>query len=261
MFEQADNIKVIADKLADKNAVQRAKVLPYQLLTAFQAASQLPSEIINALQDAMEHAVSNVPVFKGNVVVCPDVSGSMSSPATGYRGSATSKTRCIDVAALVAAAVLRQNPNARILPFENKVVDVKINPRDSIMTNAEKLANIGGGGTKCSAPITLLNRKNANVDLVIMVSDNESWLDREQRFGSQTSLKKEWDILKKRCPNAKLVCLDIQPNTTAQAKNRSDILNIGGFSDSVFTTIGAFAEHGLAGAQWVDLIEQIKIDE
>lgn len=259
VFEKSKNIHAIADKLADPNAVKRAKVLPYQLLTAFQAASQLPLEITNALQDAMEHAVSNVPVFTGNVVVCPDVSGSMHSPATGNRGSATSKTRCIDIVALVAAAVLRQNPNARILPFENIVVGININPRDSIMTNAEKLANIGGGGTKCSAPIARLNREKANVDLVIMVSDNESWADSEQQYGSKTSLQKEWDILKKRCPNAKLVCLDIQPYTTAQAKNRSDILNIGGFSDSVFATIGAFAEHGLAGAQWVDLIEQIEI--
>ena len=61
--------------------------------------------------------------------------------------------RCIDVAALVAAAVLRKNPTAEVLPFEHGVVPVELNPRDSVMTNAAKLASIGGGGTNCSAPV------------------------------------------------------------------------------------------------------------
>lgn len=251
------NVRAIAQKISDKQAINKARVFPYQLLTAFQAANNLPLPITNALQDAMEQATKNVPQFQGNIVVCPDVSGSMQSPVTGYRGSATSKTRCIDVAALVAATVLRQNPNARILPFENIVVGVNINPRDSIMTNAQRLANIGGGGTSCSAPIARLNAENAHVDLVIMVSDNESWADREQQWGGKTSLQKEWDKLKLRCPNAKLVCLDIQPNTSTQARNRNDILNIGGFSDQVFNTIAAFAQHGLHGDAWLAQIEAI----
>ncbi|MFN9977234.1 MAG: TROVE domain-containing protein, partial [Phycisphaerae bacterium] len=38
----------------------------------------------------------------------------------------------------------------------------------------------------------------------------------------------------------KLICIDLQPNTTTQAPERSDILNIGGFSDAVFNVIAAF---------------------
>ena len=248
--------------MRDANAVARARVLPYQLLTTFQAASDnMPHAIRDALQDAMECAVQNVPKIAGKVVVCPDVSGSMSSPVTGYRGSATSATRCIDVAALVSAAMLRTNPQATVLPFENHVVNVRLNPRDSIMTNAEKLAHIGGGGTTCSAPLAELNRQRADVDLLVMVSDNESWADREQQWNSKTSLMKEWDTLKRRCPSAKLVCLEIQPYTTAQAQNRSDILNIGGFSDSVFSLIGAFAQHGMGADFWVDEIEKIALPE
>lgn len=72
---------------------------------------------------------------------------------------------------------------------------------------------------------------------------------------------KEWDALKRRCPRAKLVCLDIQPYTTAQAQNRRDILNIGGFSDSVFSLIGTFAERGMSADFWVDEIERIALPE
>ena len=257
VFAKSKNIKMVAEKLRDETAIARARVLPYQLLTAYQATSnQMPSEIREALQDAMETAVQNIPAIQGKVVVCPDVSGSMHSPATGYRGSATSKTRCIDIAALVSAAMLRTNPQARVIPFEQITVNVKLNPRDSIMTNAEKLANIGGGGTACSAPLAMLNREKADVDLVVIVSDNESWADDSQRWGATTSLMKEWNILKQRCPEAKLVCLDIQPYTKAQARNRHDILNIGGFSDQVFSLIGSFAERGIGTDFWVEEIEK-----
>ena len=259
VFAKSKNIKMVVEKLRDETAIARARVLPYQLLTAYQATSdQMPSEIREALQDAMETAVQNVPAIRGKVVVCPDVSGSMHSPATGYRGSATSKTRCIDIAALVSAAMLRTNPQARVIPFEQITVNVQLNPRDSIMTNAQKLANIGGGGTACSAPLAMLNREKADVDLVVIVSDNESWADRGQ-WGGKTGLMKEWDILKQRCPEAKLVCLDIQPYTTAQAQNRRDILNIGGFSDQVFTLIGSFAEQGMGADFWVEEIEKTEL--
>lgn len=257
VFAKSKNIKMVAEKLRDETAIARARVLPYQLLTAYQATSnQMPSEIREALQDAMETAVQNVPVIQGKVVVCPDVSGSMHSSVTGYRGSATSKTRCIDIAALVSAAMLRTNPQARVIPFEQITVNVQLNPRDSIMTNAEKLANVGGGGTACSAPLATLNREKADVDLVVIVSDNESWADDSQGWGATTSLMKEWDILKRRCPEAKLVCLDIQPYTKAQVRNRHDILNIGGFSDQVFSLIGSFAERGMGTDFWVEEIEK-----
>ena len=257
VFAKSKNIKMVAEKLCDETAIARARVLPYQLLTAYQATSnQMPSEIREALQDAMETAVQNVPAIRGKVVVCPDVSGSMHSPATGYRGSATSRTRCIDIAALVSAAMLRTNPKARVIPFERITVNVQLNPRDSVMTNAQKLANIGGGGTACSAPLAMLNREKADVDLVVIVSDNESWADDSQGWGATTSLMKEWDILKRRCPEAKLVCLDIQPYTKAQARNRHDILNIGGFSDQVFSLIGSFAERGMGTDFWVEEIEK-----
>ena len=260
VFAKSKNIKMVAEKLRDKTAIRRARVLPYQLLTAYQATSeQMPFEIREALQDAMETAVQNVPAIRGKVVVCPDVSGSMHSPATGYRGSATSRTRCIDIAALVSAAILSTNPQARVIPFEQITVNVQLNPRDSIMTNAQKLANIGGGGTACSAPLALLNREKADVDLVVIVSDNESWANCGQYWGGKTGLMKEWDILKQRCPEAKLVCLDIQPYTTAQAKNRRDILNIGGFSDQVFTLIGSFAEQGMGTDFWVEEIEKTEL--
>ncbi len=38
----------------------------------------------------------------------------------------------------------------------------------------------------------------------------------------------------------RLVCIDLQAYATTQAPDRSDILNIGGFSDAVFQVVAAF---------------------
>src|SRR5260370_6728799 len=109
----------------------------------------------------------------------------MSSAVTGRRAGSTTSVRCIDVASLVAASVLRKNQSATVLPFEQAVVPVDLNSRDSVMTNAGRLASIGGGGTNCSAPVRLLNQQKAKADLVLFVSDNESWVDQGTRPGNR----------------------------------------------------------------------------
>ncbi|MBS0355470.1 MAG: RNA-binding protein [Proteobacteria bacterium] len=258
VFDLPGMAEVVAARLSDAQAVARARVMPYQLLAAFKATGEaVPAVVRDALQDAMELSLANVPSLQGRVVVCPDVSGSMSSAVTGQRGSASSCVRCIDVAALVAAAVLRKNPSARVLPFEQDVVKLSLNARDSVMTNAQALARIGGGGTSCSAPLALLNRERASVDLVILVSDNESWVDARRRGATQTL--REWEVLKRRNPEARLVCIDIQPTATTQAAERHDILNVGGFSDAVFAMLANFAAGKMDAGHWVGEIENVSL--
>ncbi len=138
------------------------------------------------------------------------------------------------------------------------MVNVSLNRRDTVMTNAGKLAAIGGGGTNCSAPLRKLANEKAKVDLVVFISDNEFWVDAE-RNGRATAMMAEWAKVKRVNPAAKLVCLDIQPNGTTQAPTRDDVLNIGGFSDAVYGVITSFAA-GTNGADgWVNTIEAIEL--
>lgn len=262
VFQYAEMVEMIANRLRDREAIKRAKVFPYQLLSAYSAASnnaEIPRAITEALQDALEIATENVPAINGKVYVLPDVSGSMSSAVTGYRKGSTSTVRCIDVAGLVAASILRKNPLAEVLPFENDVVKVALNPRDSVMTNANKLASIGGGGTNCSAPLRQLNKAKSIGDLVIYVSDNESWMDSNRTWNSGTETMKQWNEFKSRNKDAKLVCIDIQPYTTTQAQERADILNVGGFSDQVFNLIAEFAGGTMNANHWVGVIESVEV--
>ncbi len=261
VFDDEELVKLIAQRLSDPSEIKKARVFPYQLLVAYQRTrDSLPPCIREALQDAMEIAVENIPKVSGQVVVCPDVSGSMRSPATGYRQGATSDVRCIDIAALVAAATMRNNPSTIVLPFEESIVPITINPRDSIMTNAQKLAAIGGGGTNCSAPLALLNRNRTKADLVVLVSDNESWIDARYRRPGATATMQEWQEFRHSNPKARLVCIDIQPYATTQAHDREDILNIGGFSDQVFTAMQLFCGGLLNSDHLVALVNKVSLD-
>lgn len=254
-------VRMVADRLRDAEQIQKVKVFPYQLLAAYLNITEMPSEITEALQDAMEISLENVPEVNGKVWIFPDVSGSMSSPVTGNRGSATSKVRCIDIAALVAAAFIRKNKGSGVIPFETGVCPISINPRDSVMTNAKKLASIGGGGTNCSAPLAELNRRGENGDLIVYVSDNESWVDSSRyryRYGG-TGTMTEWSEFKKRNPKAKMVCIDIQAYGSTQTQENKDILNIGGFSDDCFSIIDDFVHNRLGSDHWVGEIERIRV--
>jgi 60 kDa SS-A/Ro ribonucleoprotein len=249
--------EMVAQRLGDPEAIRKARVLPYQLMIALGSVGPgVPLVVQAALETALETALSGLPALPGRVAICPDVSGSMSSPVTGYRKGASSKVRCIDVAALVAAAVLRRNRQAVLLPFEERVVPVTLDPFARVAVNAAALASIGGGGTNVSAPLALLNGQEAAVDLVVIVSDNQSWVD-GTRWGA-TATMQAWDRLKNRCPGAKLVCLDLQPYGTTQAQSRSDILNVGGFSDAVFDTLARFAS-GEGARDWVAEVNETEV--
>lgn len=273
-----DTTPVLADRLRDPEAIRKSKVFPFQLFSAYLATKgnpDIPRELTLALQDAAEVAVQNIPAFTGTTAVGVDVSGSMKSPVTGDRGSATTSVRCVDAAGLLASAILRKNPSAVIIPFDTRAHDAtQINPRDSIMTNAEKLAAYGGGGTDCSLPVRALLASNIRADNIIIVSDNESWAQMynlkasayhqwQQGQGgyrgiddTRPELAKAWNEYVRKNPASRLVCLDMQPNATVQAKDAPNVLNVGGFSDNVFSIIAGFTE---GKTSFVDAIKAVQI--
>jgi len=249
VFKSDAVVDYVAGRIADESEIRRSKQFPYQYFAAYlNADDNVPQKIKTALHKAAEIACGNVPELPGPVVIGLDTSGSMSCAVTGNRGrGATSKMRCVDVAALFAAAILRRNPDSVVIPFDTSAYDAKIDPNDSILSIAERLAKYGGGGTDCSLPLVAANQKHAKRKFagIVLVSDNESWVG-TGRHGS-TGVMTAWEgfvtnqrKLAGKESNPKLVCIDLQPYQTVQACERADIMNIGGFSDAVFNVISAF---------------------
>jgi 60 kDa SS-A/Ro ribonucleoprotein len=283
VFEITGMESVIAGKLRDADEIRKARVFPYQLLAAYlntgteqNAGSfgvfasapakpevQVPQRVRLALQDALEIATENVPVYDGRVAVVVDTSGSMQSPVTGRRQGATTKVTCVDVAALVAATLMRKNPLTVVVPVDTQVhrTDM-LNPRDSIVSNADKLRKLGGGGTDLGAAMRFIESSKLPPDLIIMVSDNESWFNpagSAHYYGRGTGTAEVWSRIRARNPKAKMVCIDISTNNTTQVLDGHGVMNIGGFDDNMWTVISRFV-NGEGPETWIEQIKSIDLN-
>lgn len=260
VYANTELVSKLANRLGNPELVRRAGAFPYQLFAAYKMAGDTtPEPLVEALNRAMEAATASVPYFDGKVHVAVDYSGSMIAPVTGTNavtGRASAVT-CNMVGALIASCVVRNSDNASVYRFDTKCQDVKLDPGNSILTNASKIA-ANGGGTDCSAPVRLLNDRNATGDTVIIISDNESWSGPQWR--SETGLMKEWNLYKARNPNAKLILVDLASSGNSQAATRPDVLNVGGWSDAVFVAIHDFLKtDGVSG--FLHQIEGIDLED
>ena len=223
VFKNKKLVTDIAARLRNPELVRKANQFPYQLMTAYKNIKDgVPTDVSEALQDAMEVATENVTKFPRNVNVIVDVSGSMNSPITGWDfDSKGSKVRCVDVAGLFAAIMLRQNKSAQIIPVDSRIHQGKFNPRDSVFTIANKIASYGGGSTALGVGIAHLNKQKATGDIVI-ISDNESWAD--YSWGSSGTKVSEQFSTYRRCDKAaKLVLIDIWASDNTQAKDHKNV--------------------------------------
>jgi 60 kDa SS-A/Ro ribonucleoprotein len=264
-LKSLETMEIVAQRLCDSTIIKKVNVFPYQLLTTFQNADveEYPS-ISRALHAATEFAVSNVPEIAGDVIVAVDTSGSMQTPVTGARRAANgkaipaSKTTCLEVAALVAAAIVRKNPTAGVIQFDTQANWFRPNKNESVLALAKRIAR-RGGGTAISSALQLILETNTKVGLLVIVSDNESWADFSPVHRGKTPTAALWEQIVQKNPGAKLICLDLVPNTTTQVPNCCSGLNIGGFSDKVFDLIAKFNNNQLHRDGWVQEIKNIPI--
>ena len=266
VFSTQEMVDLISSRLRDKKQIEKANVFPYQLLMAYKQTEGVPYEVVDALHDAMEIAVASIPKIEGKIFVLLDISTSMSWPVTGrYSTGVESKMLCIDVASLFTSAILRKNNNSVVIPFNDRVRHCELNSEHTVMKNAETLSAMCGGDTSVKAALESLNKSDEKGDLIIIFSDNESWFDgrnavrRSLADAKGTGAQVEWQKFKKRNKNAKLICLDITPDTNAQIKQRKDVLNIGGFSDEVFKVMASFLEESSEN-HWVDVVESTSLE-
>lgn len=253
--------ELIAGRLADPELVKKARAFPYQLYTAYRATEStlVPHEVKEALHDAMEISVENVPALEGTVVVGVDSSGSMGSSISGmYARGRESKTLCCEVAGLIGAAILRKNPRAAVYTFDHTARRAKVTARDSVISTTAQLSG-AGGGTNVSSVLTQMRYEGIEADTVVIVSDSESWLDSDYSWHSPTALMKEWKAHLKKKPNAKLILIDIVPNDTSQVKERPNILQVSGFSDQVFEVMATFANNSADPNHWVSTINKVEL--
>jgi hypothetical protein len=157
-----DAVDSLAAQLADENAVRRSLVLPFQFLTAVDVLKQgnLPgaSRMLEALSQAIDHSLRNVPVFGGSTLVALDSSGSMVG-----RPSA--------IGSLFAATLVRTTGTDLML-FSDDARYLTLNRRDPTLTAAQNIPFISGG-TNFNA---IFQRANRAYDRIVILSDMQGWI-------------------------------------------------------------------------------------
>jgi 60 kDa SS-A/Ro ribonucleoprotein len=100
----------------------------------------------------------------------------------------------------------------------------------------------------------------------VLVSDNESWVTDDEPFArtasGSTAVMEQWQEFVRSQGQfgdhqPKLVCIDLQPNSSTQALERDDILNVGGFSDAVFSVVASFLSN--EESRFVREVEEIEL--
>jgi 60 kDa SS-A/Ro ribonucleoprotein len=67
-FVQREAIQHAANRLRDGTEISRARVFPYQLMAAYMNSDPLvPVDLAEAIQDAMEITIENIPEFAVDV--------------------------------------------------------------------------------------------------------------------------------------------------------------------------------------------------
>jgi 60 kDa SS-A/Ro ribonucleoprotein len=273
VFNDPKMVDLIAARLRDKELISKARLMPYQAYIAFQSVQDVPRQITEALQDALDFSVSNAPEM-GTIAICIDRSGSMGSPITGYSGSATSVVSCAMAACLLGLGILYSNKDSDVFTFADNATKESFNLRDSISTNVSKI-HFASGGTNISSALSMVHAQNKKYDAVVLISDNQSWRDYKGDgtagwFGDNSSSNvnigteaspsyKIFRKIKRMSPKCKMINVDIQPYATSQMPEVKDVLLVGGFNDSVFSCIDSFIKSDGDPEYWSKKLNEIDL--
>jgi hypothetical protein len=149
-------------QLADETAVRRSLVFPFQFLSAVEVLAQgnLPgtAKVMDAINQAVDYSVANVPKFEGSTLIALDSSGSMMGRPQAI-GS-------------LFAAVLVKASGADLMVFSDDAHYVSLNRRDSTLTAAKSIP-FARAGTNFNA---IFESANRTYDRIVILSDMQGWI-------------------------------------------------------------------------------------
>lgn len=169
-----DNLDQALNYISNPNAVKNSKQLPFRFLSAYKSVQGIgSSKVLDALEDAVDISVDNLPKIPGKTVIAIDVSGSMTYGSI----SGKSDIRPVDIAIMLGVIANRICEDAIIYLFDTDIYPGTISKRGGIL-NTVTTFHPHGGGTYMELPFLEMMRKNVQADRVIILSDDEcnsSW--------------------------------------------------------------------------------------
>jgi len=170
--------------LVNREAIKKSLVMPFRYMTAiaeFETGNEhifgggrtvenpsYDQMIGDALAQAAEVSMDNIPDLDGHTVIAVDISGSM---MPSYRDVKASQSPIVK-AAVLAAALVKASTQATVILFHTQASFLHAKKRDSLMTIAQTLlAAATGGGTDLNCIFSIMPK----CDRLVILSDMQSW--------------------------------------------------------------------------------------
>lgn len=224
-----DELRRAACRIADPAAVAKSKQLPFRYLSAYLALpADSPPYMIDAVSNAADAAVRNVPDLEGDSLVCVDVSGSMQSPVSGR-----SKVSCMEAAACLGA-IFAHGGACDLWAFGTTAARVKVpagNPVISTTLAVTGATSQLGWGTNIG--LALESGLRPGLKRAIVLTDMQT---HDYAMGPAAKWLKE-------NPEAMLYIVDLSSyGRPCFDPHFPNVVMVGGFSDRVFEWMAAMEE-------------------
>jgi len=221
----------VLSAISDPEAVKRSRQLPFRFLSAYKnLPSSAGTKAFDALEDAVDASILNLPRLPGRTVIAVDVSGSMGAPI-----SAKSTVRCCEIGMMLGLIANRICDNAVFYEFNGGIQDRKFSHRNGILyacVNESKAT----GGTDMRLPFMRIIDEKILADRIIIVSDNEC------NYGKTTVQSYADEYRRHINTNLWVHAIDLQGYGTQQFCGKNTNI-IAGWSEKVFDFI-LLAEQG-----------------
>ncbi len=230
--------QIAINKLVDKEAILHSKLLPFRFYTAYKTV-QGNRSLSDAISEAMDIAVSNVPEFKGKTLIAIDTSGSMMGDP-------------IEKAAIFGATLLKTNAGADVILYDTDIQEFKGSGRTPVVDLADRIIkDANGGGTNTSLVFQYAEKKGI-YERIIIISDNESWADSCFNSGTQETYNR---YKKNTGADPFVYAIDIEGYGTKDITGAIDkVFHLSGWSNRLLDFV-AQAEKGLKIVNYINKIE------
>ena len=286
-----DQIDEVCRQLTIEEKVLNSKMLPFRFASAFKEVENIGAtgsendivfesdkkrtkltarnkyKILDALEKAITISCKNLPVLEGRSAILIDHSGSVRGDMGGSSEvSAFSKTNTAVIGNLFGCMIASVLPDVFIGMFGDKLINYEYDRSKGVLWNNKKSFTAGGecGGATENGLFAFLDKcvkDKIKVDNLYVISDmqigdGESVVWEKSSsygYGKFAELLKGF---KKVNPNCKIVSISIQGYGSEMFYRGSNILNIAGWSESIFDVINSkFCGY----KNMIDEIKKIKI--
>lgn len=163
-----EHMEKVLSAISNPDAVRKSKQLPFRFLSAYKSVSAIGgSRVFDALENAVDASIENLPKLPGTTVIAVDTSGSM-----GDRVSAKSDVACVEIGMMLGMIANRICENSIVYTFDTGIEKHAVSRRSGILYAVTHNAR-AGGGTNMDLPFQKMINDRVRADRVIIISDDE----------------------------------------------------------------------------------------